>query len=123
MAKGKKYIKAAYAGGGGAVAGLVSAVANKFLIPNLPEGMQSYGETIANAAPGVVGVLIMDDKNDMMDFAGAGMIGASINNIAKPIISNALGDEVLAADALDEFFEENLSDDDDDDDDDDVMNM
>lgn len=118
MAKGKKYVKAGYAAGGGALAAIVSVVAEKFVVPALPESVQPYAETITNAAPGVVGVLIMDDKNDMMDYGGAGMIGASINNMAKPVIASAIGDEVLADDELDEFFEA-MNDDSDDDDDDD----
>lgn len=94
------------AAGGGAAAGVLTKVLGDKVVTMLPANMQPYGETIKSLLPGVVGVYLMQQKSPAMKYAGAGMIGKSIGDVAEQVMP--LGDDVLAdqAEELDELFEE-----------------
>lgn len=95
--------KALPAAVGGAASEVVTKIATNVITKN--ESPDSYLSKLAPAAPAIVSLLIMDGKNGFMDYAAAGMIGASAANMARPMIEQALGDEdVLADDDLEELF-------------------
>lgn len=106
--------KALPAAGGGAAASVFNKLLGSKIAAMLPESVAP----LANAVPAVIGLYLMGNKSQTMQFAGAGMIGKVTGDLGDAYIP--LGDDVLAdaAEELDELFDEDMGDDYNDDEDD-----
>jgi hypothetical protein len=97
--------KALPAAAGGVAAQVVTKIGSNIL--DKQANPDTYLNMLVPAAPAVLAILVMDGKNGAMDYAAAGMIGASAASMAAPIIEQTLGEEdVLADEDLEELFEE-----------------
>lgn len=112
MSKVKNYgknlmTKAGPAAGGGIAAKVLNKLVDN-VVKDMPELADSQIMQYAKPlAPAILASFLLDGS-PAMQFAAAGMIGASFADAASPTIDEMLGDEtVLADDDLEEIFFEN----------------
>lgn len=91
---------------GGAIAGAVDAAVGSMVTSKMDDG--TVKDIVSKVQPlvgGVVGIFLMDGKNKEMDYAAAGAMGYGTGKITNGLVAEAIGDDVLADDAIDEFID------------------
>lgn len=70
-----------------------------------PLDEDNYMRKVGKASPALVALFVMDGKNGMRDYAAAGMLGAVGYSVSNQMIDEALSEDVLADEDLEELFE------------------